>query len=165
MDELDIEKCLSEDFHARKVFKGTWPCNIYPRINYNLNMPSAYIVNLDNSEQEGSHWVALYVTNNFTYFFDTYARNPDSFNIHIQKYIRHVARSNCVKYISGKPLQLKTSSVCGFYCIFFIICLANDITFEDFINIFTNCEVENDSFICKLIKNMFPSISVPCNIY
>ena len=100
-----------------------------PRFNGVYSKDGAYIINLDEYSDIGTHWVALYVLNNdITYF--------DSFGVeHIPKEIR--------KFISNKNMktnifriQVYDSIMCGYYCIRFIDFMLAGKTLTNFTNIF-----------------------------
>ena len=71
------------------------------------------IINLDQYESIGTHWIALYVNaENMPYF--------DSFGVkHIPKEIRKLIRNkNIITYILR--IEASNSIMCGYFCIWFI---------------------------------------------
>ena len=56
-------------------FRGTHAWDKIPKLK---NMESC-ILNLDTSDQPGSHWIALYQYKNKTYMFDSFDRKISSF--------------------------------------------------------------------------------------
>ena len=69
---FEIQKCLQNE----PKFDGVYSRNNLPKVK-----DGAYVINLDEYESTGTHWIALYVNgNNIAYF--------DSFGIeHIRKEI------------------------------------------------------------------------------
>ena len=52
-------------------FKGVYPSDKIPKLN---DLKKYCILNLDRSDEPGSHWVALAKTGNKTYFYDSFGR-------------------------------------------------------------------------------------------
>ena len=73
----------------------------------------AYIINLDEYEDVGKHWIALYVKNNeITYF--------DSFGVeHVPKEIKTFIGNKNIKTNIFR-IQEDNSIMCGYVCIVFI---------------------------------------------
>ena len=92
-----------------------------PRFNGVYSKDGAYIINLDEYSDIGTHWVALYVHNNdFTYF--------DSFGVeHIPKEIKIFINNKNIK-TNVFSIQVNDSIMCGYFCIGFFF----------FLNYFTN---------------------------
>ena len=85
---------------------------IYPRIK-----DGAYIINLDESSDIGTHWVALYVQNNNSVIYF------DSFGVeHIPKEIKAFINNNYNKNIITNIFRIQAydSIMCGYFCIGFI---------------------------------------------
>ena len=86
---------------------------VYSRNNLSKIKDGVYIINLDEYEPIGTHWIALYVNDiNATYL--------DSFTVeYIPKEIRKfIANKNMIKNICW--IQAYDSILCGYFCIGFI---------------------------------------------
>ena len=83
---------------------------------YKLKNNHYYVVNLNNSKQNGSHWCGLYYNKDKSIYFDSYGYYPDK---EIEKYLNSYDYSN-------KQIQDLYSSSCGFYSIAFIIYMINN---------------------------------------
>ena len=104
---------------------------VYSRDNLpNKIKDGAYVINLDEYSDIGTHWIALYVKNNdITYF--------DSFGVeHIPKEI--------IKFIKNKNIktnifriQAYDSIMCGYYCIGFIDFMFKGKTLTEYSNLFS----------------------------
>ena len=90
----------------------------------------AYIINLDEYSDIGTHWVALYVhNNNVTYF--------DSFGVeHIPKEIRTFISNKNIKTNIFR-IQAYDSIVCGYFCIGFIGFMLAGKTLTEYANLFS----------------------------
>ena len=71
-----------------------------------------FIVNYDKSTQEGSHWVAVVKQGNNIYHFGSYGLPP------LQEVKAKFSKYKI--YYSDTPMQLNSSSICGYLCLKFI---------------------------------------------
>ena len=125
--------------HPLKNFEIQKYCKSKPRFNgvYSRdNLPKikdgAYVINLDEYSDIGTHWVALYVHNNndVTYF--------DSFGVkHIPKEI--TAFINCILSIATNIVRIQAcdSIICGYFCIDFTDFMLAGKTLTEFANLFS----------------------------
>ena len=89
----------------------------------------AYVINLDDYSDIGTHWIALYVLNNVTYF--------DRFGIeHILKEIKAFIKNKNIK-TNVFRIQTYDSIMCGYFCIGFINFMLAGKTLADFTNLFS----------------------------
>ena len=135
---------IQEYYQNEPRFNGVLPNNI---------KNGAYIINLDEYHNIGTHWVALYVQS--TSVYDTYVNNKivtyfDSLGVeHIPKEI--------MKFINGKKIianiyriQAYDSIICGYFCIGFINFIFNGKSLTDYTNLFSpNDFNESDDIILK----------------
>ena len=103
------------NFELRKHYENESRFNgVYSRDNLpNKIKDGAYVINLDEYSDIGTHWIALYVKNNdITYF--------NSFGVeHIPKeIIKIIGRKNVIANIFR--VQAYDSIMCGYFCIRFI---------------------------------------------
>ena len=73
----------------------------------------AYVINLDEYHNIGTHWIALYVNNNIVTYFDSFG-------------VEHIPKE-IIKFINRKEIitnifriQAYDSIMCGYFCIGFI---------------------------------------------
>ena len=126
-------------------------CQNEPRFNgvsYRDNLPDkikyeAYVIDLDEYSDIGTHCIALYVmSNNVTYF--------DRFGLeHIPKEIKIlIDKSIIVTNIFRRPAY--DSVMCGCFCIWFIDFMLKGKALTDFTNLFSpNNFNKNDDIILK----------------
>ena len=101
----------------------------------------AYVINLDEHHDIGTHLVALYVDNKTVTYFDSFE-------------VEHLPKE-IVKYIGNKNIitnifriQAYDSIMCGYFCIGFINFLFNGSSLSDFTYLFSsNNFKENDDII------------------
>ena len=88
-----------------------------------------YIINLDEYSHTGTHWVALYVNNNYATYFDSFGVE------HIPKEIKELVKNKNIKTYIFR-IQANDSVMCGYFCTGFIDFLLKGKTFTEFTNLF-----------------------------
>ena len=103
------------NFEIQKYYKNEPRFNgVYSRDNLPIIKDGAYIINLDEHSDIGTHWAALWVNynNNVTYF--------DSFGVeHIPNEIKTLIGNKIIKTNIFR-MQAYDSIMCGYCCIGFI---------------------------------------------
>ena len=119
---------------------------VYSRNNLSKIKDGAFILNLDEYESIGTHWIPLYVNdNNVTYF--------DSSGIeHIPKEIKKfIGNKNVV--INIYRMQAYDSIICGYFCIGFIHFMLKRKSLLQYTNLFSPNDYEkNDKVILKYFQ-------------
>ena len=90
----------------------------------------AYIINLDEYSDIGTHWVALYVSNNDVTYFDSFGVE------HIPKEIKAFIGNKNIKTNIFR-IQAYDSVMCGYFCIGFIDFMFKGKSLTDFTNLFS----------------------------
>ena len=83
-----------------------------------------FIYNIDSSENEGTHWVAVSINNNKCWYFDSYGFPP---TLEIQKYLKHMKDRHYNTFEIQKPGEV----ICGQYSLYVLHRLAQGISFYD----------------------------------
>lgn len=137
---IDLKRML----RGVKHFGGVFPSDKLPLV---LKKPSTFIINLDPSYKEGSHWVAV----NFdkignSHYFDSYGRPPDG---NIVSFLERFSPRGYTYSIN--KYQDDYSSSCGYFCVLFVL-LADDQ--NKFYKIFEKCKtLKNEQKLLQIIKN------------
>jgi hypothetical protein len=111
-----------------------------------------YIINMDNSDKPGSHWVALFIdTQKRPYYFDSFGC---IYPLEVEAFMKR----------TGKPLQYSkvhvqniNSNCCGYYCMYFCLFMTYHMgrteKFDEFLGIFdgTN-ELKNRNILIKRLR-------------
>ena len=135
---------ISEYYSNEPRFNGVYSRDNLPKIT----KKGAYVINLDEYENTGTHWIALFIkTNEFIYF--------DSFGIeHIPKEINKFIGSNKKIKPNIFRIQAYGSIMCGYFCIEFINYMLKGKTLLDYTNLFSpNDFKKNDQVIKRIFKN------------
>ena len=117
--------------------------NIRPKGLGSAVKNGAYVINVDEYHDIGTHWVALYLNNKIATYFDSFRFE------HIPKEI--------MNFISHKKIitniyriQAYDSIMCGYFCIGFINFMFNGKSLTDYTNLFSpNDFNKNDDIILK----------------
>ena len=107
----DIE--ISEYYKNKPRFNGVYSRNNLP----NKIKKGAYVINLDESENTGTHWIALFVKPKYTVYFDSFGIE------HIPKEINKFIRSKELGSAVGNSdiksnifsIQAYDSIMCGYF--------------------------------------------------
>ena len=144
------------NFEMQKYYQNESRFNgVYSRDNLTEIKDGAYVINLDEYSNIGTHWVALYVggaspkdiqNNNVTYF--------DSFSVeYIPKEIKTFINNKNIKTNIFR-IQAYDSIMCGYFCIGFIDFILAGKTLTEFTNIFSpNNFKKNDGIILNYFTN------------
>ena len=122
LTNFEIQKYYENESRFNGVYSGE---NLPNKIK-----DGAYVINLDEYSDIGTHWITLHVKNNdITYF--------DSFGVeHIPKeIIKFIGCKNVIANIFR--IQAYDSIMCGYFCIGFIDFMFKEKTLTEFMDIFT----------------------------
>ena len=124
-----------------------------PRFYSRDNLPKitkkgAYVINLDEYENTGTHWIALFIKTNEVIYFDSFGIE------HIPKEINKFIGSNKNIKANIFRIQAYDSIMCGYFCIEFINYILKGKTLLDYTNLFPpNDFKKNDQIIKRIFKN------------
>jgi hypothetical protein len=137
------------------ILKNTLPskvqlivCSANQLLNCELNKPSMFVVNTDQSEDPGSHWVSFYFPqHDVPEFFDSLGHPPE----HYHKYFQSILITHGPCYVHNVTrIQAYNSCLCGEYCIYFLINRSEGFGYEKILCQFMeNCLYRNDVKIMK----------------
>ena len=134
METDQIERLLARD--PLMCHYTVTPKNELPEIVETY--PVALVCNTHNADQPGEHWVAMYVDEVGDYF-DPYGQAP-----------QHVAFTNfmnehCSEWSANeRTLQSPLSTVCGQYCVVFLMLRCRNVPMHAFSRLFTTDLIAND---------------------
>ena len=124
---------ISEYYINETRFNGVYSRNNLPK----TIKKGAYVINLDEYENTGTYWIALFVKPKYT----------EHIPKEINKFIHNDIKSNIF------ILQAYDSIMCGYYCIEFINYMLKGKTLLDYTNLFSpNDFKKNDQIIKRIFK-------------
>ena len=122
---------------------------MYSRNNLpNKIKDEAYIINLDEYSNIGTHWVALQVQNNDVTYFDSFGIE------HIPKEIWTFIGNKNIKTNICR-IQAYDSIMCGYFCIEYIDFMLAGKTLTEFANLFSSNTFKNGNIILKIFMKNF----------
>ena len=86
------------------------------------SFPAFFIVNIDSSDKEGSHWIALGIFQDSVEIFDTLGFKIfkwSSIPCTLLKFLHRIIGARKLKI--SKRIQGPDSILCGYYCIFYVL--------------------------------------------
>ena len=132
---------IQKYYQNQPKFNGACSRNNLPKIN-----DGAYVINLDEYESIGNHWIVLCVNVNNTIYFD-------SFEVElIQKEIKKfIGNKNIITNIYR--IQAYDSIMCGYFCVGFINFMLKGKNLLDYTNLFPPYDYEkNNKMILKYFQ-------------
>ena len=134
---------IQEYYQNEPRFNGVFSRDNLRNNNNNNIKNGAYVINLDEYRDIGSHWVALYVNNKAIIYFDSFGVE------HIPKEImKFINRKNIITNIYR--IQAYDSIMCGYFCIGFINFMFNGNSLTDYASLFSPNDLKkNDNIILK----------------
>ena len=136
---------ISEYYSYERRFNGVYSRDNLPKIT----KKGASVINLDEYENTGTYWIALFVKTNEVIYFDSFGIE------HIPKEINKFIGSNNKKIKANIfRIQAYDSIMCGYFCIEFINYMLKGKTLLDYTNLFSpNDFKKNDRVIKRIFKN------------
>ena len=134
------------NFEIQKYYQNEPRFNgVYSRDNLPKLKDGAYIINLDEYSDTGTHWVALH-NNDVTYF--------DSFGVErIPREIKAFVKNKNIKTNIFR-VQANDSVMCGYFCIGFVDFMLKGKTLTEFTNLFPPSNFrKNDDITLKYFMN------------
>lgn len=146
MNTEQLKKTLFDYECMRKTFIEITAINALPK-ELPSTYPQLYVVNTDPLLNPGKHWVCVIFFNRHkSEYFDSLGRPPRFYGESLQTFITRNSREST---FIQRRLQSKTSSLCGFYVIFFAVMrICFRMSIEDVFSVFTSEDPDqNDRFI------------------
>ena len=134
---------IKENYANEPRFNGAYSRNNLPK----KIKKGAYVINLDEYENTGLHWIALFVKTNEAIYFDSFGIE------HIPREInKFIGNKNVISNIFR--IQAYDSIMCGYFCIEFINYMLKGKTLLYYTNLFSpNDFKKNDQIIKRIFKN------------
>ena len=146
LNSLEIYETIIADTYAKQHFKGVVPRDKLPKCVF---YPCSFVVNTENSNQSGEHWLAVYYDKKGECtFFDSFGQSPQFYGL--DSFL--IKTSKSVSY-NSQQLQSVFSNTCGYYCIFFILLKSRDLSLHEILNLFSKSNFNINDFY---IKNIYP---------
>ena len=126
MNSLDIERLILSGGGSRH-FLGVKPRDEVRQV---LGQSGVLVFNTDKRNEPGTHWIGLVLSPSQIEYFDSYGLPPHSF----PDVFRKLTSSGRRLMWSNTQLQGLTSTVCGDYCVMFLLLRIRGVSLEDFVS-------------------------------
>ena len=105
----------------------------------------AYVINLDHSENTGTHWVVIFVKKCEVAYFDSFG---------VEYILKEIMKKIGNKNIKTSIFRIQdnNSIMCGYFCILFIEYMLNNKTLTDFTNLISPWDLKKND---KIIRGYF----------
>ena len=136
------------NFEIKTYYENEPRFNVFSRNNLPLKIKDgAYIINLDEYVEVGTHWIALFCSRNKIVYFDSFGVE------HVPKVINEfVGNKNIIAKIFR--VQGNNSVMCSYLCIGFIDFMLAGKKLTDFTNMFSPHDFDkNDHIILHYFKD------------
>ena len=133
---------IIEYYKNEPRFNGVYSRNNLP----NKIKKGAYVINLDENENIGTHWISLFAKANKVIYFDSFG--IEHISKEINKFVNNNIESNIFR------LQSYDSIMCGYFCIKFINYMLKGKTLLDYTNLLSPNDLKKkDQIIKRIFKN------------
>ena len=134
---------IQKYYQNEPIFNGVFSRNNLPK----KIKDGAYVVNLDEYTDVGTHWIALFYNRNEIVYFDSFAVE------HVPKEIKEFIGNKNIKANIFR-VQANDSVMCGYFCIGFIDFMLAGKKLTDFTNLFSPYDLKkNDDKILTYFKD------------
>ena len=107
----------------------------------------AYVINLDEYKDVGTHWIALFCNRSEIVYFDSFGVE------HVPEKIKEFIANKIIKANIFR-IQANDSVMCGYFCIAFIDFMLADKTLVDYTSLFSPYDFDkNDNIILGYFKD------------
>ena len=148
MNTSQIFCALETNRITAATFQGVYSSDTVPSFN---TFPAGCVVNTDPQSEPGTHWVALYQEQEgIIETFDSFGKDL----LFYSPYFEKLANSHRV-ISQSHQLQSEITTVCGQYCLFFLLRRCSNETYSQIIHLFTENKASNDIMVCQYVNHYF----------
>lgn len=159
MKASQLSCVLNSDSTLQRHVLGVHAKDTLPMLTHNmLTRGVGLIVNTENTGSQGRHWIVIYIKGRRGELFDSLAEPVNSaFHSYLKSYVGsylHIV----------KRLQSSNSALCGFYCLYFLLCkVKNTFSLNQIVESFDeNDLVSSEVFVCSFICSSFKHCILSC---
>ena len=148
MNTSQIYHALENNRVTAATFQGVYSSDTVPQFP---TFPAGCVVNTDPQGKPGTHWVALYQEHEAVVeTFDSFGKDLLSYSPHFEQ-----LAGNHRLISQSHQLQSDTTTVCGQYCLFFLLRRCSNETYSQIIHLFTEKKASNDIMVCQYVNHYF----------
>lgn len=141
MNTFQVENLCRSDEVLSPKFAGVFALDTLPT---SIENDKFYVCNTEPSNLEGEHWVAMYSNGNQKEYFDSLGGSVDE--------------KRFLDFFGGEYIYVTVqtqepfSSVCGQYCIFYMLLRARGYSLNTIMNMLDVYDDDSDIFVTNIIK-------------
>ena len=111
--------------------------------------PKLFVVNTQNSNQIGEHWVCFYVPENGpSEFFDSLGKHPSHYHQSFEDFLVNNTNYRQSYLHNIKAVQSQNSRACGFFVLFYCALRCDGFSFRDIMSFFDKKNLDNSTELC-----------------
>ena len=139
MDSEEIESILFN--HCPETFGGVFAAD-----NYIIShIPCFIVLNTDTTGKSGRHWIAMFLNSEMSEFFDSLGQSPTYYH----KSWHNLLQNFSTEYMfNTECIQTEDSTLCGQYCIYYIMMRNAGIEFSNIL------DTINSSVVKKFVERL-----------
>ena len=142
MNSEQLISILKQDPYTASIFRGVYPINRLPTIRNGI-----YVINTAPDTHPGLHWVAFFVTDSSIEYFDSYGGDPPT--------ALHRWGKKKQWIINPIPLQSPLTSVCGQYCLYYLLHRTRGIDMFELLMDFDADVDRNDKLVYDFVEERY----------
>lgn len=147
MNTKQLECAILSDVNMKNTVIGVFSADRLPP-----RRPIPFIANTDPATAPGRHCVAFCIDQqNVVESFDSYAKQPRELSNEFQFFVSQFEKN----VINQKRLQSSLTTVCGQYCLFYLMCRCRGFSMEQIQQTFHRDLLSNDEFVYDFINDRF----------
>jgi hypothetical protein len=147
-----VENLLRADCKLSTIFDGVYASDCLPL--FCGGGDTGLVMNMDPSDQSGSHWVCIYIQNGKGEYFDSYGMAPP-----LEDFLGFLDRNSRSWSYNKQELQSLDSMVCGHYCIWFLSERARGRSMQNIVQQFSETDTKwNDKVVKRQVESRFGNI-------
>ena len=128
-------------------FKGVFSSDDIPLFTQS---DVSFICNLSKRNEQGTHFIGVYISKNYIIYFD-----PFGLECYVQNICKYLQIYNRQIVHSLSMIQHPSSLHCGYFCIGFVLAMNNNYSISMYQNIFNSKNLYlNDDIVCDFIVKM-----------
>jgi hypothetical protein len=148
MNTAEIAHAMSSNRITSSLFRGVFACDEVPP---SMALPAAIIVNTDTTQEPGAHWIAFYQEREGEVeYFDSYGKPLTFYGPKVE-----VLGKDKRVISQAHQLQSNLTTVCGQYCMFFLLRRCSGESFAHIVHLFTASQTSNDTMVCQYVNFHF----------
>jgi hypothetical protein len=155
MNTLQLTHILQTDPNLAAISLGVFSSNNIP---HKAKPNTCLIANTAPMGDSGEHWISIFIDSDRTgCYFDSYGSKPRT------SFLPFLESCSTYKY-NKQRVQSDITTVCGHYCIFYLLQRARGLSQSETINYFNENLYENDEFVAKHLSRRFDLVYQPIDL-